>query len=147
MAPQWCCSTIALLIAALAVWNCADARLLNRRAASGVAISAPNGHYCGSTLDRTMGIVFDFDNASMVANMTLVSFGQPFPACTAEPWTFVNNAVAFPEMSAPIHTTPDCMAVTLQHVWITDFVMVPIGDRHENLRMNVGAFSMDFQQC
>jgi hypothetical protein len=89
-----------------------------------------------------MKITFDFNPVAMVANFTLASFERPFPTCVAEPWTFdASTAVAyFPNMNSVLHTSPDCMVLTLQHAWITNFTLHVTGP--DFLVLKAGAYAM-----
>uniref|UniRef100_A0A7S1MQB1 Uncharacterized protein n=1 Tax=Neobodo designis TaxID=312471 RepID=A0A7S1MQB1_NEODS len=93
-----------------------------RQGANGVW-NPPAGSYCGTSGDKAMSLRFDFDATTQSANVTLASFGQAFPTCVGETWTFdpTTGCTVFPVMNRPLHSSPDCMVDQLQLVWITKF--------------------------
>lgn len=86
----------------------------------------PLGPYCGSSSNKVLSLVFDFDSSASTANFTATNFGVPFPRCDREPY-IVNSdgSITFPKMNEPLQTKADCMAETLQSIWITNFTIVP----------------------
>jgi hypothetical protein len=87
--------------------------------------ATPIGPYCGTSANKVLSLTFDFD-AFGTANFTATNFGVAFPQCDREPFVVNSDAsITFPKMNEPLQTKADCMAETLQSMWITNFTILP----------------------
>ena len=141
-------STIGVLTAALLA-IVGTATVVNSH---GGAFSPPSGCYTGTSADQAMSLTFDFDASAQDANVTLTSFGKPFPTCTKETWVYdiATGCTTFPAMSRPLHSSPDCMVDQLQLVWITKFNLTFVAAAEgapPYLQLSDNGYSMALFRC